>query len=363
MARRQLNAISLFSGAGGDSVGMRDANINVIAFSEIDKIARNTHEQNFPQCVLLGREFNGDIVKTTNDELDTYKDKIDVLFAGFPCQGYSNAGKKKTNDPRNTLFNEFLRVTKRTNPPIIIGENVKGLLTKKTSDDEKYIDVIIREFEKLGYIINYKIMKTDRYCVPQKRERLIIIGVLPGYLINDKIIFPPELNLDVNLRDIITFDMIGAIKINKNIFDLNLIPDECILTDYENDEYENDPHPYLISKVNCDNKTYNDKTYTTLFSFSKRGSPIHCEIIDIRNPCKTIICTYNNQPRLFVPLRNKNGFYLRCILPIELQQIQGFKPDFTFNGNTKNKIIQIGNAVPPPLIACVCKKLIECMIR
>lgn len=363
MTERQLNAISLFSGAGGDSAGMHNANINVIAFSEINKIARNTHEQNFPQCVLLGKDFGGDIVKTTNEELDTYKNKIDVLFAGFPCQGYSNAGKKKTDDPRNTLFNEFVRVTKRTNPPIIIGENVKGLLTKKTSNDEMYIDVITREFEDLGYIIKYKIMKTDQYGIPQKRERLIIIGVLPGCLIDDKIIFPPELNPDVNLLNIITFDMTGAIKIDKKTFDFNLIPNECILTNFENDEHENNPHPYLISKVNCDDKTYNDKTYTTLFSFSKRGSPIHCEIIDIRNSCKTIICTYNNQPRLFVPLRNNNGFYLRCLLPIELQQIQGFKPDFMFNGNVAKKIIQIGNAVPPPLITCVCNKIIECMVR
>ena len=358
---KQLKAISLFSGAGGDSVGMCNAGIDVIAFSEIDKIAKNTHEQNFTRCLLLGEKCNGDIVKTTDDELNIYKNTIDILFAGFPCQGYSNAGKKKINDPRNTLFHEFIRVTNITKPSIIIGENVKGLLTKKTDNGEMYIDVIIDEFKKIGYITDYKIMKTDHFGVPQKRERLIIIGVLPGYLNNDKIIFPSKLNADIHLKNIIKFNMTGAIKIKKEVFDFSSIPTECILTDLNNDEHENNPHPYLISKVNCNNKHYNNKTYTTLFSFSKRDSPIHCEIIDIRNQSKTIICTYNNQPRLFVPLKNKNGCFIRCLLPIELQQIQGFDPNYVFSGNVAKKTIQIGNAVPPPLITCICNKLIECI--
>lgn len=359
---KQLKAISLFSGAGGDSIGMHNADIDVIAYSEIDKIARQTHELNFQQCVLLGKEHNGDIKNTTNEELDTYTNTIDILFAGFPCQGYSNAGKKKVDDPRNSLFQEFVRVAERIKPAIIIGENVKGLLTKKTSNDELYIDVILQEFNKLGYLTNYKVMKTEHYGVPQKRERLIIIGVLPGTLINDKILFPPKLNVDIHLKNIITFDMTGAMKIETNVFDFGNIPAECVLTDMNNDEHENNPHPYLKSKVYNDNRCYQGKTYTTLFSFSKRDSPIHCEILDIRNPCKTIICTYNNQPRLFVPLQNKNGYYLRCLLPVELQQIQGFDKSYTFSGNTTKKIIQIGNAVPPPLITCICNKLMECKV-
>lgn len=355
-----MKAISLFSGAGGDTVGLYNANINVVAYSENDKTAKQTHELNFQNCVLLGEKCNGDIKDITNDELDTYVNTIDVIFAGFPCQGYSNAGKKKVDDPRNSLFQEFVRVTERIKPKIIIGENVKGLTTKKTSDGDLYIDVIVQEFNRLGYIIDYKIMKTEYYGIPQKRERLIIIGVLPNVLKNNKILFPTELNTQVNLKNIIIFDMTGAIKIKKKVFDFSIIPSECILTDMNNDERENNPHPYLQSKVHSNSMSYQNKTYTTLFSFSKRDSPIHCEILDIRYPCKTIICTYNNQPRLFVPLRNKNGFYLRCLLPIELQQIQGFDKNYVFSGNTAKKIIQIGNAVPPPLITCVCNKLIEC---
>ena len=103
---------------------------------------------------------------------------------------------------------------------------------------------------------------------------------------------------------------------------------------------------------------YGGKTYPNRLSFSKRDSSIHGEIIDIRNPCKTIICTYARQPRLFVPLKNKNGYYLRCLLPDELKQIQGFPKDYILTGKTSEQIVMIGNAVPPPLIEIVINKLI-----
>jgi DNA (cytosine-5)-methyltransferase 1 len=155
--------------------------------------------------------------------------------------------------------------------------------------------------------------------------------------------------------------MTGAIKVDKNIFDMTTIPSECILTDIDNDESDNNPHPYLKMKVSKMNEEYNGKTYNSLISFSKRDSPIHCEIIDIRNPSKTIICSYDHQPRLFVPLKNKNGYYIRCLLPEELKQIQGFPKEYQVSGNLKQQIVQIGNAVPPPLIEAVVRSLIHVM--
>ena len=101
------------------------------------------------------------------------------------------------------------------------------------------------------------------------------------------------------------------------------------------------------------------KIHKNLLSFAKRDSPIHSEIIDIRNPSKTIICTYNHQPRLLVPLKNKNGYFLRCLLPDELKQIQGFPLDYEILGNKKQKIVQIGNAVPPPLIEQIVRHVIN----
>ena len=95
------------------------------------------------------------------------------------------------------------------------------------------------------------------------------------------------------------------------------------------------------------------KEYKYGFSFGKRDSPLHSEIIDIRNPSKTIICTYERQPRLFVPIRNLTGDYIRPFNITELKQIQGFPKDYKLKGTDKEQIIQIGNAVPPSLIEMI----------
>ena len=93
---------------------------------------------------------------------------INLIFAGFPCQGFSNAGKKLPSDPRNKLFKEFNSYfTKKPNqnankilkPKFIIGENVKGLLSRKTDDDELFIDKIQEAFTEIGYRIKYKVFK------------------------------------------------------------------------------------------------------------------------------------------------------------------------------------------------------------
>jgi len=362
----KLTAISLFSGMGGDTLGMKNAGIIVKAFSEKIDIIRQTHLKNFPNCNILGSDVSSDITKITDDEFRSYENNIDIVFAGFPCQGFSNAGKKKLNDPRNTLFREFVRATKLIQPKIIIGENVKGLLSRKTTNGDKYIDIIQQEFIKLGYSIIYKVFKCYKYGIPQKRERLIILGIKKELVNTYNLSFPNEDDRVPNLMDIVKFNMTGAIKIEKITpddipFDMTSIPDECILTDMSNTETENNPHPYLKLKALARNVIYKDKTHPTLLSFSKRGSPIHSEIIDIRKPSKTIICTYNHQPRLLVPLKNKNGYFIRCLLPNELKQIQGFPVNYNIIGNNKQKIIQIGNAVPPPLIEQIMKHILGCV--
>ena len=349
------NAISLFSGMGGDTQGLIDAGFSVKAYSEKESVFRATHEANFQNCALIG---DGDILKTTDDEFSAYKGSIDLIFAGFPCQGFSNAGKKKVNDPRNTLFKEFIRATKLVKPKYIIGENVKGLLGRKTSDDEMYIDVIQREFEAIGYRIKYKVFKTHFYNVPQKRERLIIIGTrLPNKSLN----FPEESPEIPTIESIVKFSMEGLYPVSEGYLADIGVEDHSITTDMDNIDAHSGAHPYLVSKMEPpeDRLQYNGKTFETLMSYSKRASPIHCEILNLRAPCKTVICTYNHQPRLFVAMRNANGDYIRTLTVDELKQIQGFPADFHLYGNLKQKIIQIGNAVPPPLITKVAKALLN----
>jgi DNA (cytosine-5)-methyltransferase 1 len=359
-ANNTIEAISLFSGMGGDSYGIKKAGLVLKAYSEKEKKFRETHDLNFDNCETLGNEVNSDILKIKDNEFEKYKGSIKLIFAGFPCQGFSTAGKKKSNDPRNSLFKEFVRCARLVEPDVIIGENVKGLLSRKTDNGGNYIDIIKEEFEKLSYSVIHKVFKCHEYGVPQKRERLIILGIKTDKLSEYNLEFPEPTDEPVHLKDIVSFSMKGTIKISNDMFNSFNIPDECVLTDMNNEEEENNPHPYLKSKLlaSGDNLKYQGKEFSNLFSFSKRGSPIHCEIIDIRKPSKTIICTYEHQPRLFVPLKNKNGYYLRALLSDELKQIQGFPSDYQIFGNEKERIIQIGNAVPPPLIEKIIKHII-----
>ena len=352
-----MTAISLFSGMGGDSLGIADAGLELIGYSEKESIFRQTHDLNFDCKLIQDSKGGSDITKISDETFSEYYG-VSLIFAGFPCQGFSNAGKKDVNDVRNTLFREFLRCVKLTRPKYIIGENVKGLLSRKDKDGNNYIDVILEEFQEAGYKVEYKLFKTEKYGIPQKRERLIIAGIRDDGeepVIN----FPKEIKGVPNLKKIIKFDMSGAISITPDDFDMTSIPEECIITDMKNTETEQRPHPYLVLKAKMRGETYAGKTWHSLLSFGKRDSPIHCEIIDIRKPCKTVICTYGHQPRFFVPLRNKNGYFLRCLLPDELKQIQGFPADYKLSGSVAKQITQIGNAVPPPLI----KQVVEALIN
>ena len=352
-----MKAISLFSGMGGDSLGIVNSGLELVAYSEWEKEMKETHKLNFPTTKLIGC---GDITKTTDDEFSKYKGTVDLIFSGFPCQGFSHAGKKLPDDPRNTLFREFLRSTKLIMPKYIIGENVKGLIKRKTVDNELYIDVIKNEFNNIGYDIYYKVYMCSKLNigVPQNRERLIIVGIRSD--LKQEFTFPEEGEKKGDLKDIVSFNMEGALQVEPEYldFDFDDIPKECILTDMDNDENENGPHPNLVqlAKKRDYSRKGVDRPHRLHFG---RRLDVGGEIIDIRKPINTIICSYAHCPRFFVPLKNKNGNYLRTLLPDELKQIQGFPADYKLYGNTGKKIKQIGNAVPPPLIEMIIKRLIE----
>jgi DNA (cytosine-5)-methyltransferase 1 len=117
------------------------------------------------------------------------------------------------------------------------------------------------------------------------------------------------------------------------------------------------PHPYVVLKSSEFDKEYLGKTHSRLLSCGKRDSPIHSEVLNLENPCKTIICTYDHQPRLLVGLKNSGGSYIRCLLPDELKQIQGFPVEFELKGTKKEQVVQVGNAVPPAMVEAVARQL------
>lgn len=325
-------AISLFSGAGGDTVGMERVGVKVVAFSENSPACVNTHLDMFPHSKWLGNSVKGDLNKIPDEEFLPYANKLFMVFAGFPCQGFSNAGKKATDDPRNRMFHQFLRVVQLTRPEWIMGENVAGLLTKKTDDGQSnVIDVIQTHFAEIGYPVVFNVYDMSKVGVPQSRKRLVIIG--------NRLSIPFELPVfnetRIGLRHIAEPSMEGAIETSLPL------PPECCVEVHEDAEPIGTPHPFLVKKHN-----------ENLISFRKRDSPIHSEVLDLRTPCKTLICAYTFQPRLYVGLVKPSGKkYIRCLTIREAAQIQGFPADHRFAGSHDAAIKQIGNAVPSQFIS------------
>ena len=344
-----MNALSLFSGCGGDTLGMKLAGFKVIAYSEFKQPAIDSHQANFPDSVLI-KDSKGkltDITKVEDSQFEPYKGKVNLVFAGFPCQGFSRAGKKNAADPRNQMFRHFVRVVKITGPQFFIGENVTGLTTMKSGPNETdplMLDIIRGAFLEIGYSFDYKVLEACRFGAPQKRKRCLLIGWKTEAAF-DKVAFWKSVEaygstkVAPTLRSFVNKDTLeGAIK----------LPTAAIPEDFatyalsipETLEPTLTPHPYLALKVNAN-----------LLSCSKRVSPIHSEIIDLDAPSKTIICTYDHQPRLYVGYRKPSGdSYARLLLPEELKQIQGFPADYKVLGSPKEQVVQIGNAVPPQII-------------
>jgi len=168
-AENEYKVIEIFAGAGGLAVGMEQAGLKCVALNDIDKFACATLRKNRPYWKVL----EGDIKAFDFSE---YKDKVDVVAGGFPCQAFSYAGKKLgLADARGTLFYEFARVVKEVNPPICIGENVRGLLSHENG---KTLQGMISILDEIGYsVVPIEVLKAIHYQVPQKRERLILVGI------------------------------------------------------------------------------------------------------------------------------------------------------------------------------------------
>lgn len=344
-----MAALSLFSGCGGDTLGMHNAGLDVKWYSEIKRPFQKTHESNFPKSECIG----GDITKIPNEKFKELKGKVKVIFAGFPCQSFSHAGKKRADDTRGQLYLDFVRATKHIEPDFIIGENVKGLLSRKTSEGKNFIDVIENAFKDIGYKCEHKLFPVVKYGVPQKRERLIIVGWKnPNYVHK----WPDELDVDVSLKNILEFSMDGTIEVPKDLIETAGVEEDSILVG--EGEPSGTVHPYLTDRVSKRDLSYGGKEVGKYgFSFGKRVSPVHCEIVDIKMPSKTIISTYDHQPRLFVAQRVGEKYYLRPYTVNELKQIQGFPKDYVMEGSWKDQVVQLGNAVPPPLIQRIVQSL------
>jgi len=383
----EKNAISLFSGAGGDTLGIERAGYKVVAFNEFNEAARTTHLAQFPTSHRISHNGNDDIRTIPDSVFEPYKGNVNIVFAGFPCQGFSHGGKKNPDDPRNELVYNFAKVASIVRPKWIIGENVKGLLARKgraagEPKDSKLrpvIDIIVELFERTGYKVTYKLIDVSTIGVPQRRKRLILVGHL-----GDTYPHMPWTDLTAAttpshtaIRSFLEPHLEGAMELpnDKRYTPSTQDPKYWIPTTAT--AATEKPHNNLMRLVEGRrNPSSKEKAATPpitgpivepdgLISFGKRSGGYHGMVVDPDKPCSTIISTYNLCPRLFVGLHNKTTgkYWIRCMTPRELGQIQGFPAEYLWQGTEKQQIAQIGNAVPPPLAERVVRSLARVIFK
>ena len=174
MKNTKYSYIDLFSGSGGFSLGFEEAGFENIFSVEYDREICKTYKHNFPNHTLL----ECDITDLKDEEVRTLigTRKVDVIIGGPPCQGFSmagNIGRKFIDDPRNHLFQEFVRLVRIVSPTCFVMENVARLYTRLNGETR---NEIIECFKSMGYVVEARIVCASDYGVPQNRYRVLFIG-------------------------------------------------------------------------------------------------------------------------------------------------------------------------------------------
>ncbi|SFB10289.1 DNA cytosine methyltransferase [Selenomonas ruminantium] len=304
---RKLKVASLFCGCGGTDVGLlgdfnflgnhyNDNGMEIVYANDIEESACNIFEENFGL-----KPDNRDIRTVKSSEIP----EIDILTGGFPCQSFSivaqNPKRLGIKDDKGMLFFEMCRILREKKPKCFIAENVKGILT---ANKHEAFPLIIKEFEDSGYTVKYDIVKAVEYGVPQKRERVIIVG------------FRKDLNVDFEFPESLINDSSDYVPLRKVL-------------------EEDVPDKYYFSQRAVDGMMKN------------RDSMNKGRAQDINGPCNTVgahlakVSLNSTDPVLF-----ENDKYRR-FTPREVARIQSFPEDFKLCGSDSSQYRALGNAIPP----------------
>lgn len=317
--KKNYSVLELFAGAGGLALGLEKSGLHTVLLNEIDRYACETLRLNRPNWNIL----EGDIKEYSFKE---YKNEIDVITGGFPCQAFSYAGKKLgLEDTRGTLFYEFARVVDEVQPKIFIAENVKGLLNH---DNGKTLKTMVSIFEELGYqILDPKVLKAIFYNVPQKRERIFIVGISKE--IKKKFYFPKPNTKIYTLRD--------ALK-KGDLFN-------CDVPISEGVKYPETKKKVLklVPPGGCwrDLPLEIQKEYMKKSFYLSGGKTGMARKISWDEPCLTLTCSPAQKQTERCHPEEVRPFTIR-----EYARIQTFPDNWKFAGSTYQQYKQIGNAVP-----------------
>jgi DNA (cytosine-5)-methyltransferase 1 len=361
-----FTAIDLFSGCGGLSEGFRQERFKVTAAVEQDKVAAKTYRMNHPETLLLEKNIADvglmDILPAIKDMNTFSPASLDVLIGSPPCQAFSTAGKQNTEDPRATLFKEYVRILKITNPKMFLFENVEGM--KNISKGSRF-EEILKELSGAGYNLSYKVLNAKDFGIPQDRKRLFIVGVRKDF--SEKLFEFPEGNYPkVTLMEAIS-------DLPEPSFD------KVLYTSLPQNEYQGEMRRYskagTIDTIPPGHFGVSDHTPTNhnerllkIMSLLPEGGTIK----DLPEGIRPKKCFPNSYARLWgdrpAPTITRNfgtPSSQRCIHPTQPRalttregaRLQSFNDAYVFCGSRAQKNLQIGNAVPPKLARVLAKAI------
>jgi DNA (cytosine-5)-methyltransferase 1 len=316
----QYTFIEVCAGCGGLSSGFIEAGFTPLLINEIDKTFCKTLRKNHPHTnVIEGSMLDLD--------LTPYKGKVDVLQGGVPCQAFSHAGERKgLDDPRGKLIVQFNKLINDCEPKIFIVENVKGLLTHNNGETFKSI---LSLFENNGkYKIYHKVLNAKDYNVPQKRERILIVGVKAS--IKASFSYPEKSAQTVLLKDVLTDvpKSIGATYPEHKAAVMKLVPQGGCWVDLPEDIQKS----YMGEKG-------------LAAGGGKRGM---ARRLSMNEHCLTLTTSpCQKQTERCHPIET------RPLNVREYARIQTFPDTYIFEGGMANIYKQIGNAVPVKLALAI----------
>lgn len=371
--------IDLFAGAGGLSLGFEQAGFDVVAAVEIDPVHAAVHAYNFPHCAVVPRSVTDLSGAGIRKAAGIGSRKIDVVFGGAPCQGFSLIGQRALDDPRNSLVKDFVRIVRELGAEYFVFENVKGLTVGK---HRKFLDEIIEEFESAGYEVvrDWKVLNACEYGVPQDRQRLFLLGAkrglaLPGYpapITSKPGAAGAQLPSAPTCRDALD-----------DLPDAERFP-QLAFTDEVKVKKFGKPSPYACL-MRCEDPEgwgygYARNWDPTLLTSSMRSE--HTDISRDRfastkpgdvepisrffklrpgGVSNTLRAGTDSARGAFTSPRPIHYKWNRCITVREMARLHGFPDWFRFNETKWHGARQIGNAVPPPLARAVATEVMRAM--
>lgn len=325
-------SIELFAGAGGLALGLEEVGIHHVLLNEIDKHAVATLRQNRPDWNVLCEDIK-------NIDFKPYCG-VDLVTGGFPCQAFSYAGKKRgLEDTRGTLFYEFARALKESNAKVFLAENVRGLLSH---DQGKTIKTIVAAFEELGYYVYApKLLKAIHYDVPQKRERIFIVGVKKAYKEQAKLLWPAPNKKLYTLKDALKKGDLYPCDVPKSHGQQYPEKKKKVLEQVPAGGYWRDL-PLEVQKA------YMQKSF-----YLGGGKTGIARRIAWDEPSLTLTCSPAQKQTERCHPDETRPFEVR-----EYARIQTFPDEWEFAGSMNQQYKQIGNAVPVNLASAIGKALV-----